>query len=102
MNELKKAMAAHMARLAEYRKIGTAYDTYTALEEAMFQSDEARLRQFLSERNASEFEECGYGFLKCAQKFGLPFVEYVEGLAEEKGWTEYTRDMIHEARAEVA
>jgi len=101
MNELKKAMMAHMARIAEYRKVGTAYDTYAALEEAMFQSDEADLRQFLSERNASEFEQCGYGFLKCALKFRLPFVEFIEGLAEEKGWTEYTRDMIGEARAEV-
>jgi hypothetical protein len=31
----------------------------------------------------------------------MSYVEYVEGLAEEKGWTDYTRDMIHDARVEI-
>jgi hypothetical protein len=101
VSELETAMAAHMNRMAEIRKTGTEHDTYIILEKVMSQTDEVSLKQFLAKRSANEFDECGYGFVKCAQKYGLPFVEYIEKLAEEKGWTTYLIDVISEARLEV-
>ena len=102
MDELKKAMAALVERHEKIRQFaGYADDVYKALEDEMVKSDEVTVRQFLAECNPNEFELSGYGFLEAARKFGLPFVKYIEALADEKGWTDYLKDMIGEARTEV-
>ena len=98
MEKLKDAVTAYVERgkvCPEYRD-----DVMDALEAALLE-DEATTRKVLAECTPEEFEDACVGVLECAQKFGLPFVEYVEKLAEEKGWTDYTRNMIRGARAAV-
>ena len=67
--------------------------------EKLMLKDEATTRQFLAECEPNDFETACFGIDECAIKWKLPFVEYVEGLAEEKGWTDYSRDMIRYARS---
>ena len=69
--------------------------------EALMQIDEASTRRFLAECEPEDFETACFGIFECTLMFGLPFIEYVEGLAEEKGWTDYSRDMISDARATI-
>ena len=69
--------------------------------ESLMQIDEDCTRQFLAECLPKDFETACFGVYECAMKWKLPFVEYVEKLAEEKGWTDYSRDVISDARAAV-
>jgi hypothetical protein len=71
------------------------------LKELAHESNEMTLRHFLASCNHYEYELSGGLFLDAALRFGIRFVEYLEQLAEEKGWTDYIRDMIDEARLEV-
>jgi hypothetical protein len=70
--------------------------------EALMQKDEATTRQFLAECEPEDFETACFGMYECALKWKLPFVEYVEELAKEKGWTNYSRRMIREAKSVAA
>jgi len=102
MEALKKAMVAVVERYACYREFsGYVQDVMGALESEMLKSGEATTRLFLAECSLAEFEYAAWGFLELARKHGLPFVEHLEQLANEKGWTDYLEDMISEARAEV-
>jgi hypothetical protein len=69
--------------------------------DTLMKKNEVCTRQVLAECSPEDFETACFGMYECAVKFRLPFVEYVEGLAEEKGWTDYSRDMISEARSMV-
>jgi hypothetical protein len=69
--------------------------------ESLMKKNEDCTRQFLAECSPEDFEIACFGIFECALKWKLPFVEYTEELAEEKGWTDYTRRMIDEARLEV-
>jgi len=98
MEKLKHAITAYIERgkmCPEYRD-----DVMDTLESFMLE-DETITRDFLAECTPEEFEDACVGVLECARKWGLSFVEYIEELAEEKGWTDYSRNMIGEARAEV-
>ena len=98
MEKLKDAITAYIER----GKVCPEYsdDVMDILETCMLE-DEATTRKFLAECTPEEFEDACVGVLECARKWGLSFVEYVERLEQEKGWTNYTRDMISDARAEV-
>jgi len=101
MERLKVTMSAFKARIERIREFGEAYDVSEAFQAAALEADEATLRQFLAGCTSNEFNLSGYAFLDLALKHGLPFVEYLETLADEKGWTDYLKDMIGEARMEV-
>ena len=103
MTRLMKAITACNLRIDEIeRRVGPCFtkDVDDELEAAMLE-DEIETRKFLTSCTPKEFENSAIAFLDCAYKFGLPFVEFLEAQAELKGWTDYLRDMIGEARMEV-
>jgi hypothetical protein len=94
------------AAINEYNKIVSIdknpyLDDVNERLESFMQRDEACTRRFLAECEPKDFEIACYGVIECAKKWKLPFIEYIEGLAEEKGWTDYSRRMVHYARHEV-
>ena len=102
MDILKKLKAA----INEYNYIVSSdrnpyVDDVNIKLESLMLKDEDCTRQFLAECNSEDFEIACYGVIECAKKWKLPFIEYVEGLADEKGWTDYIRLMIRCARAAV-
>jgi hypothetical protein len=101
MERLKETMAAFKRRTDRIREFSYDSDVREKFCNAMYAVNEQTARQYLKECTPQEFKLAACTFPKCALKWGGLYVEFLEQLAEEKGWTDYTRDMIGEARAEV-